>query len=227
MADNVRSGIFLTAATTASIRDNHLTGNGASGIFLGGLNFEVDLEGNTIEANAQFGIALENASDLSIGPNLIRDNGLQAIDVGLDGPTPGGVPVIGRVRLDAATGETVITGTLTPPPLPFGFYDRVDVLIYATHSPRAEASQFLGVAHALDAHNFELRVAGPLQDCYVTGASVTTEALLDLGPRDVRLRTWRARACSVSMRPVGVFLRLRWTVSNVRLDQRCELFPAS
>lgn len=182
MTGNLRSGIFLTAASGASIHNNRLSGNGASGIFIGGRIFEVDLEGNTIEANGQFGIAVEHASDLTIGPNVIRDNGLQAIDIGLNGPSPGGVPVIGSVRTDVATGETVITGTLTPAPLPFGFYDHVDILLYATHSPRAEASQFLGVAHALDAHNFELRIAGPLQDCYVTGASITAEVQLDLGP---------------------------------------------
>lgn len=182
MSDNVRSGMFLVGVAETSIRDNRFAGNGASGMFLGGTLFRVDVEGNTFESNAQFGIALENGSDLTMGPNVIRDNGLQAIDIGLDGPTPTGV-VIDRVHFDAAANETVIAGTLTAPSLPFGFYDRVDVYLYATPSPRADAGRFLGVAHALDAHNFTLRIAGPLPEGYVTAASVTTEALLDLGPR--------------------------------------------
>ena len=125
---NNHSGIWIGRATGESISGNRIgldinndpLGNGASGIYVGPGAFQVDIRGNYVAFNHDFGIAVDrSAIGTDIGPNSIFANWQLGIDVGLDGPTidrgtP--APVVLSAQYDAATNTTVLTISTQEPP---------------------------------------------------------------------------------------------------------------
>jgi parallel beta-helix repeat protein len=121
ISGNARSGIWIGRANGNSISGNRIgvdihnqpLGNGASGIYVGPAASDVDIRGNYIAFNHDFGIAADRgATATDIGPNSIFANWQLGIDVGLDGPTPDRdipAPVILSAQYDAATNTTVLT----------------------------------------------------------------------------------------------------------------------
>ncbi|HEX3110852.1 MAG TPA: right-handed parallel beta-helix repeat-containing protein [Thermoanaerobaculia bacterium] len=125
---NRRSGIWIGRAAGESISGNRIgldihnqpLGNGASGIYAGPNVFDLDIRGNYIAFNHDFGIAVDrNAIGVDVGPNSIFANAQLGIDVGLDGPTPGRdipAPVVLSAQYDPATNTTVLTIASHEPP---------------------------------------------------------------------------------------------------------------
>ena len=125
---NRRSGIWIGRAAGESISGNRIgldihnepLGNGASGIYAGPNVFDLDIRGNYVAFNHDFGIAIDrNAIGIDIGPNSIFANAQLGIDVGLDGPTPDRdipAPVVLSAQYDPATNTTVLTISSHEPP---------------------------------------------------------------------------------------------------------------
>jgi parallel beta-helix repeat protein len=125
---NRRSGIWIGRASGNSVAGNRIgldihnqpLGNGASGIYVSPSAADVDIRGNYVAFNHDFGIAVDrNAMGTDIGPNSIFANLQLGIDVGLDGPTPDRdipAPVILSAQYDPATNTTVVTISTHEPP---------------------------------------------------------------------------------------------------------------
>jgi hypothetical protein len=93
--------------------DDRALPNGASGIFAA--NGDIGATNNQIAHNGQYGISTIGAPRLVNSGNIIRDNGGQPIDFGLDGPSRGGPlrpPVLVDASYDVANDLTVIRGHL-------------------------------------------------------------------------------------------------------------------
>jgi hypothetical protein len=117
---NQRSGIWIGRANGDGISGNRIgldihnepLGNGATGIYVSPNAQDVDIRGNYVAFNHDFGIAVaRGAIGTDIGPNSIFANWQLGIDVGLDGPTPDRdvpAPVILSAQYDPATNTTVI-----------------------------------------------------------------------------------------------------------------------
>ncbi|HEX7138821.1 MAG TPA: right-handed parallel beta-helix repeat-containing protein [Vicinamibacterales bacterium] len=121
ISGNHRSGIWIGVAADNAISGNTIgidihhqpLGNGASGIFVGPNASRVDISGNYIAFNHDFGIAIDRRSFATeIGPNSIFANGQPGIDIGLDGPTPDSetvpAPAVLSAHYDPTTDRTVI-----------------------------------------------------------------------------------------------------------------------
>jgi hypothetical protein len=125
---NRRSGIWVGPSIRDFISGNRIgldihnepLGNGASGIYFGPNVFDVDVHGNYIAFNHDFGIAVDrNAREIGIGPNSIFANWQLGIDLGLDGPTPDRdvpAPVVLSAQYDPATNTTLLTISSREPP---------------------------------------------------------------------------------------------------------------
>lgn len=176
LARNARSGIFMTGGG-ATIKDNTIVDNGASGIYIGPLAGSGEISGNTIARNRDFGIAIDTAATGIVRVNSIHDNGIDAIDIGLDGPSDPREPhrpAVTAARYDAASGDTIVTlSTGTPA----AFVRTQTLLVYANAaldaSGRAEAETFIGSVILHDAETTaELRVYGDLRGHYVTASNI-------------------------------------------------------
>lgn len=120
ISGNLRSGIWIGVAFRNPISGNTIgidirhqpLANGASGIYVGPRSFDVDIRGNYIAFNHDFGVAIDRrAIGTDVGPNSIYANLQLGIDVGLDGPTPDRdvpAPVVLSAQYDAATNTTQI-----------------------------------------------------------------------------------------------------------------------
>jgi hypothetical protein len=176
LSHNARSGLFLVHA--ANIHDNRIEFNGASGVYLGGTTvFDTSVvAGNVIAGNRDFGVAFPALGPVEVRANTFAGNGWGAIDVGLDGPTPRAdrtlagpiaVPRITAARFDAASGDTIIEGTITEAGFP---PQDVDVYVYANGSVDAngfaEGEKFLGVVRPSKGA-FSLRVHEDLRGLYI------------------------------------------------------------
>ena len=118
---NRRSGIWIGRSIGGSIAGNRIgldihnqpLGNGASGIYASPDAFDMDIRGNYVAFNHDFGIAVDRrAIGTDIGPNSIFANLQPGIDIGLDGPTPDRdvpAPVVLSAQYDPATNTTVLT----------------------------------------------------------------------------------------------------------------------
>jgi parallel beta-helix repeat protein len=193
LRDNVRSAVFdgsdhnpgVPLQPPMRIENNVITGNGASGIFLGNGSDGALITGNRIEANRDFGIGVgPGAINVRIVGNSIAHNGNLAIDIGLDGPTlllsqPTGdrsAAVIGTATYDPVTNTTTITGP-KPSVVPIGICDLCIthiVSLYANdaaeHGEYAEAQTYLGDAQPNGA-GFVLTVKGNLRGKFITALS--------------------------------------------------------
>lgn len=93
--DHTRAGIFIDRSFYVDIHRNAITGNGASGVFvdvsperLSSFAGGADIVGNRISGNGEFGVARTGHGLVGIVGNVIADNVLYGIDVGLDLDTP-------------------------------------------------------------------------------------------------------------------------------------------
>ncbi|HVE73392.1 MAG TPA: right-handed parallel beta-helix repeat-containing protein [Thermoanaerobaculia bacterium] len=117
ISGNLRAGIFATGGCY-TIRNNRLgvgadddrpLPNGASGMYLDTGANRVGVSRNVIAFNGEMGIALHPGSrHATLFENSIWANGTQAIDIGLDGPTP---------------SVEVGSGTLRTPEILLAYYD--------------------------------------------------------------------------------------------------------
>ena len=145
ISGNRRSGIWVGKAFWMRIAGNTIgldihhqpLGNGASGVYIGPTTFQVDVRGNYIAFNHDFGVAVDRKSQgTDIGPNSIFANWQLGIDVGLDGPTTDGyvpVPQVLSAQYDTATDKTVVTVSWTDPN---GVISPV-LTIYASDAPHS------------------------------------------------------------------------------------------
>ncbi|HEX3576924.1 MAG TPA: right-handed parallel beta-helix repeat-containing protein [Thermoanaerobaculia bacterium] len=168
---NIRSAIFLAEGSGIFVLRNVISGNGASGVYVGPTT-SVSIEKNEIANNGEFGIAISYARHCSTIENSIHDNGIDAIDIGLDGPSANGPllsrtprPTITSARYDAATGETVIAIDAKGPE-----FASVIAHVYANHSLNgrgfAEAERYLG-----NVRGGEFRIAEDLRGQIITALS--------------------------------------------------------
>ena len=186
--DHIRSAVFdgsdgapgFSLGPRIRIERNRISGNGASGIFLGERSDGALIVDNVIESNHDFGIAVaRGAHNVRILQNSIAHNG-SAIDIGLDGPTlllplPTGdrsAAVIESATYDPATNTTTIAGK--PSVTPIGICDLCIthiVSLYANdaaeHGEFAEAQNYLGDAQP-NGSGFVLTFNGDLRGKYIT-----------------------------------------------------------
>ena len=128
ISGNLRAGIFVVGGcyTIASNRigvrafDDAPLPNGASGIYLDTGSNRSEVTKNVIAFNGEMGIAVHPGARFSaLLENRVWGNGTQAIDVGLDGPTPSVVteqatvrtPAIVSAVYDAARRKTIVRFT--------------------------------------------------------------------------------------------------------------------
>ncbi len=120
---NGRSGIYVDSGINDIITGNRIgvraqddgpLPNGRSGVFLNRFGGASSVDDNVIAHNGQFGVSTGGVDTTSIDilRNRIWDNGILGIDVGLDGPTAAGAPLLHTAAFDPATGKTTITGSL-------------------------------------------------------------------------------------------------------------------
>jgi len=156
ISGNLRSGIFLARALNNLVSSNTIgldvdlqpLGNGASGIYVGPLCQDVDIRGNYVAFNHDFGVAVDRkATGTNIEPNSIFANWQLGIDVGLDGPTPAtGVPApeILSAHYDPATDTTVIVAASVAGPAVV----KPAITFYASDAPHpsgfGDGQYFLG-----------------------------------------------------------------------------------
>jgi parallel beta-helix repeat protein len=85
ISGNARSGIFITGETQMRILDNHIANNGASGIYVGPSFSRVGVQGNVISGNRDFPIGIDaGAALVAVRENVMVDNGAP-FDIGMDG----------------------------------------------------------------------------------------------------------------------------------------------
>jgi parallel beta-helix repeat protein len=169
---NARSGVFLASGGSLLILRNRIGSNGASGVYISPSAYGISIEKNEIANNGEFGIAINYTRGCTATENSIHDNGIDAIDIGLDGPTPNGPlvsrtprPIVTVARYDAATGETVISVHIDGPPS-----SNVTAHVYANRALNArgyaEAERYLGKVRG-----GELRIAEDLRGQIITALS--------------------------------------------------------
>ena len=114
IANNTASGIAFYSVGHASVADNHLHDNGASGVFAASGDLSVFF--NEIAFNGQYGISTIGLVRMVHGNNIIRANGAQPLDFNMDGPSRGGPirpPALTDAFYDAAKNRTFIRGHLS------------------------------------------------------------------------------------------------------------------
>ena len=121
ISGNHRSGVWMGVAFHNQVSGNTIgldihhqpLPNGASGIYVGPMTTDVDIRGNYLAFNHDFGVAVDRkAIGTDIGPNSIYANLQPGIDVGLDGPTPDRdvpAPVVLSAQYDPASNTTLLT----------------------------------------------------------------------------------------------------------------------
>lgn len=156
---NGASGVFVVGGS-ATIENNRIEFNGASGIFLGGRVTGTVVRTNRIAGNRHFGVGLSGPQQADVVANAMSDNILGAIDIGLDGPSSPALtdglhaPILTSARYDAATGTTIIEGTLDRPDLRYWLY--YDVHFYT-------GPTYLGTIEDLHKRTFRFVVKGDLR----------------------------------------------------------------
>jgi len=180
LSHNRRSGIFLWH--NANIHDNRIESNGASGIFLGGESaFDNSIvAGNVIANNHEFGVAAPRHNVVEVRANSISNNRLGGIDVGLDGRTldirDSFIGPVIAPHIDSAHFDAASGDTIIEGPIPFAFSPRT-IYLYAntTLDPDgfAEGQHFLGTPQLANGR-FTLRVHEDLRGQFIDGNTVVT-----------------------------------------------------
>jgi parallel beta-helix repeat protein len=160
ISHNTYSGVWMWDGF-ASLRNNRIENNGASGVFVGpGVRF-FEAFGNVIANHPEMGIAVaSSARNIDIRENSMKNNGGLAIDWGLDGVTPSGddtngptnPPVVLSASYDAQTNRTLVTFKLDSVSLtPYGYYGIID--FYANDAPDGDGEQWLYSGTTADSDN--------------------------------------------------------------------------
>lgn len=167
---NVIAGniIGLTAGPTAGL------GNEASGVYVGPRADGTDVIDNHIGFNHHFGVAIDaEADNVAILGNSFQANWQLAIDRGLDGVTPTGVPLPEIVDARFDGGATVIE--IEPGPVGGTFEPRVQVYASDAQDPSGygEGQYYLGEAHrtAQDSRRYSLRIEQDLTGLWVAATN--------------------------------------------------------
>jgi hypothetical protein len=197
ISGNARSGIFIATAARTGITKNRIgvradgatpLPNGASGVFISDAATDTLLDQNDIAFNGEFAVAIAPATKGAfVRRTTMRDNGIFAIDIGLDRATPNSTndsdrlpnaPVLASARYDAVTDTTTITGTT---PNACGFCN-LDVDIYASNTlasnGAAQAERYLGTARAggfVPVRTFTLLTKGSLIGQLITATTTRSE----------------------------------------------------
>ena len=155
--------------------------NGSSGIIVTNTSpfYGAQIDGNVIEFNGGFGIAIDRDSgQVRILENIVAHNHDQAIDFGLDGPSskPVRAPAIESATFDEPSGQTVITGTGEITGLVSTYDNEVTLYFYANSAPVSEGQRSVGLVKTDSIGRFSLRVNGDLRGLWITG---TTDQVID------------------------------------------------
>jgi hypothetical protein len=162
-----RSGVFIENGQ-CKVRNNTITHNGASGVYVGAGGSGTDVDDNHLSFNTHFGVGLgQGAYAVAMKGNSFHANGQQAIDWGLNGHDAGApLPEITSVRYE--DGVTVIEGTA---PNAWG-----TINLYANDAPDpsgfGEGQYTLG-AYPRDGARFTIRHPGDLRGKWVAVTMTT------------------------------------------------------
>ena len=191
---NRRSAIFVWGGRVVDIRENIIgltrdgapAPNGASGIYVN--SFSSAITDNVIANSGEFGIAVSaNAPAIHINHNRIFDNGLTAIDIGLDLETPNGAdlqgaifnhPVLFSAHYDAAADKTTVRGRFDTSRSNGSF----TVEFYASGARNArghaQAERLVGELRLSSAHtDFECAADGDLTGQWIAATATLLDAL--------------------------------------------------
>ena len=159
-------------------------GTGGYGSDIGAGVFETGIPplgryANVIAFNGQMGIAVAAGVDnVSIRDNRIWGNGGLGIDIGLDGPSPGGsvpAPVLTQAHFDPAANKTIIEGDVARPS---GVVSNIEIDFYASDAPAlsgaGEAQRPLGTIGTKPGH-FQFEADGDLTGQFVTATSTRVD----------------------------------------------------
>jgi hypothetical protein len=179
--DQKRAGIFIDEATQVAIRDNVITGNGASGIFVNlradgpyyGIPAFASIERNIIRDNGEWGIARTNHGLVGVVQNSIAGNRLYAIDVDLDldhPALPSGSPLPPTPHVVSATFDAVRQVTVVRVQSVVG----LSVDLFASDAPGAggypQAEQWLMSRYAQQ-DELEVELEGDLRGKWITATA--------------------------------------------------------
>jgi len=181
ISDNGLSGIFVSSGGALVIEGNTIRNNGRSGIYLGTVN-DSDVAENVIEGNTEFGIALEPRAHVTMYANSILNNGLTAIDVGLDlinsnvdddsGRAPN-APILTSAVFDPVLGQTFVRGHVDSERLTFGAFPQFYVTTYASSSLNtrgfAQVERQLTSVQVLNGHGeFTIAIQGDMRGQFIS-----------------------------------------------------------
>lgn len=170
---NVHSGVYMPQGSV-TFSKNTIRDNGNSGIYLGPEIVGVEAADNEISGHPQFGIAIDRkARHVAIRVNSIHDNGIDAIDFGLDGPDDLRSPKPPQIASATyADGKTTIRAKFDPQVF---LAKSFTILFFANRAldagGRAEAETFLGSAAGSNGEA-ELVVDGDLRGQIITAMNV-------------------------------------------------------
>jgi len=183
ISGNRRAGGFFWTSGGVLLERNDIIGNGASGLFFHKPRYSIDgfsAVANAIANNGQAGIAASLAAAGDWGRNTFRDNGGEAIDIGLDGPTlevthgwPGLGGVVGAPTVTSARfedGATIIEGRIATTSDLFRF-DSGTVHVYRSAAVDGEADEFLGSVRASPSGDFTFRIERDLRGQFVKAST--------------------------------------------------------
>jgi hypothetical protein len=191
LSGNARAGAYIVTNDSVDVHGNFIgvgadgvtpIGNGASGLFFHKTKIDyhsAGAAGNVIAYNAQAGIALSLAAVGNFAENDFHDNGGQAIDIGIDGPTAGRDGYLGQggvleapVILSAHYADGVTTIRAAAPEASNGAHVYSYVELYASDrvdGGAPEGQRWLGRVEVRGG-DVELRVDGDLRGRYVNGS---------------------------------------------------------
>jgi hypothetical protein len=186
LSGNRRSGLYVAREAFIEAndlligvgRDGRPLPNGASGIYIGEGGVGVNAR-SVIAYNAHFGVAIRAGASGAVYGS-VHSNGVQAIDRGLDGPSPNrddgrypATPVVTDASFDAAKNETVIRVLA-----PLREWNYATLAVYANRarnaSGRAEMERLLAQRSIsrpsvpIAPTDYEFRVAGDLRGQIIT-----------------------------------------------------------
>jgi hypothetical protein len=160
ISNNIRSGIWAWSGSLY-LRQNRITDNGASGIFLGPAVRAAQVRLNVIANHPEMGVAIaRGARGVDLMENAIRANGGLGIDWGLDGVSPvdsddpagpSNAPVLLAARYDAATDQTLVTLTVHRAPGESSANGGV-VQFYENAAPDGDGEHWVGQAFSPEAN---------------------------------------------------------------------------
>lgn len=182
ISGNRRSGVFVGAGKNL-ITDNIIgltagptagLGNEASGVYIGPNADGTDVVDNYIGFNHHFGVAIDaDAENVAILGNSFQANWQLAIDRGLDGVTPTGIPL---PEITLASFDGAVTVIEVDPGDVGGTFSPI-VQVYASDQPDpsgyGEGQYYLGRAEVFEQENrrVRLRFEGDLRGLWIAATN--------------------------------------------------------